>query len=74
MTKIWNTPLHTPLRTAKLVRRVILEHNLPAGYPVKWGKQWDLPIRGDIVPTGLTSLDWTGQEWIDFINKNLEKK
>ena len=69
---IWNTPLDKVLRTSRLVRRVILDHNLPAGYPVKWGKQWDLPIRGSLVRTGLTSLTWTGQEWIDFINKHLD--
>ena len=69
---IWNTPLDKVLRTSRLVRRVILDHNLPAGYPIKWGNQWDLPIRGNLVPTGLTSLTWTGQEWIDFINKHLD--
>ena len=70
MTKIWNTPLNIPLKNSKLVRRVILDHNLPAGWPLKWGSHWDIPINGKLVSTGLKSLNWTGQEWIDFINKN----
>jgi hypothetical protein len=48
---------------------VIIDHDLEAGWPVKWGKKWDIAIKGELVPTGLTSLDWTGQQWIDFINK-----
>jgi len=73
--KIWNTPLNTPLRSSRLVRRVIIDHELEAGWPVKWGKKWDIAIKGELVPTGLTSLDWTGQQWINFINKyNYELK
>lgn len=67
--KLWKTPLNTPLRSSRLVRRVIIDHDLEAGWPVKWGKKWDIAIKGELVPTGLTSLDWTGQQWIDFINK-----
>lgn len=70
ITKIWNTPLNTPLKSTRLVRRIILDHNLPAGWPVKWGGKYDLSINGKLVPTGLTSLDWTGNQWIEFINKN----
>lgn len=67
---IWNTPLNVPLKSSRLVRRVILDHKLKAGWPVKWGGQWDITIGGKLVSTGLTSLDWTGQQWIDFINSN----
>jgi len=70
MTKIWNTPMNTPLKSSRLVRRVILDEDLPAGWPVKWGKQWDLAMNGKLIPTGLTSLDWTGNQWKDFINKH----
>lgn len=70
MSKIWNTPMNTPLRSSRLVRRVILDENLQAGWPVKWGGKWDIHIGGKLVPTGLTSLDWTGNQWKDFINKN----
>jgi hypothetical protein len=70
--KIWNTPLNTPLRSSRLVRRVILDENLPAGWPVKWGGMYDIPINGKLIPTGLRTLDWTGQQWIDFINKHKE--
>lgn len=66
---IWNTPLNTPLKSSRLVRRVILDHGLNAGWPVKWGGKWDIAIQGKMVPTNLTSLDWTGQDWINFINK-----
>ena len=68
-TKIWNTPLNIPLKSSRLVRRVILDENLKAGWPVKWGGKWDLAINGKLVPTGLTSLDWTGNQWIEFIKK-----
>lgn len=70
---IWNTPLNTPLKSSRLVRRVILDHNLKAGWPVKWGGKWDIAIGGKLIPTGLTSLDWTGKQWIDFINSNQPK-
>lgn len=70
MSKLWNTPMNTPLKSTRLVRRVILDENLPAGWPVKWGGKYDIPINGVLVPTGLTSLDWTGQMWKDFILKN----
>lgn len=67
---IWNIPLNSPLKSAGQVRRLILDHNLKAGWPVKWGGKWDIAINGKLVPTGLTSLTWTGNEWINFINKN----
>lgn len=70
MSKLWNTPLDKPLRSSRLVRRVILDHRLPAGWPIKWGGKWDIYIEGRLVPTGLTCLTWTGQQWIDFINKH----
>lgn len=66
---IWNTPLDTPLRSSRLVRRIIIDHGLPAGWPYKWGGQWDIHINGISYPTRLKRLDWTGQEWLDFINK-----
>ena len=53
-----------------MVRRVILDENLPAGWPVKWGHQWDISINGKLVPTGLKRLDWTGNQWKEFILKN----
>lgn len=34
--KIWNTPLNIPLKSSKLIRRVIIENNLNAGWPVKF--------------------------------------
>jgi len=52
---------------------VIIDHQLKAGWPVKWGGKWDIAIGKQLVPTGLTSLDWTGQQWIDFINSNQPK-
>ena len=70
MSKIWNTPMNTPLKSSRLVRRVILDENLPAGWSIKWGGKWDIHIGGKLVPTGLTSLDWTGNQWKDFINKH----
>ena len=70
MPKLWNTPMNTPLKSSRLVRRVILDENLQVGWPVKWGGKWDLAINGKLVPTGLTSLDWTGNQWKDFINKH----
>ena len=73
MSKIWNTPMNTPLRSSRLVRRVILDENLPAGWPVKWGGKWDIHINGKPVPTGLTSLEWTGNQWKEFILKNVKK-
>jgi hypothetical protein len=65
--------MDTPLRSSRLVRRVILDENLPAGWPVKWGGMWDITINGKLIPTGLRTLDWTGQQWIDFINKHKEQ-
>jgi len=65
--------LNTPLRSSKLVRRVILDENLPAGWPVKWGGMYDIAINGKLIPAGLRTLDWTGQQWIDFINKHKEE-
>lgn len=73
--KIWNTPLNKPLTSSRLVRRVILDENIKAGWPVKWGGQWDIAIGGKLISTGLTRLTWTGQNWINFISKHkLEKK
>ena len=68
--KIWNTPLDVPLRSSRLVRRIIIDHDLDAGWPFKWGGQWDLRIGNAIYPTGLTCLCWTGQDWIDFIKSH----
>ena len=62
MSKIWNTPMNTPLRSTRLVRRVILDEDLPAGWPVKWGGKYDISINGKLIPTNLTSLDWTGNQ------------
>lgn len=73
MSKIWNTPMNTPLKSSRLVRRVILDEGLPAGWPVKWGGMYDISINGKLVPTGLRRLDWTGQMWKDFILKNISK-
>jgi hypothetical protein len=70
MSKIWNTPMNTPLRSSRLVRRVILDENLPAGWPIKWGGKWDIQIGNELVHTGLKSLNWTGNEWKEFINKH----
>lgn len=56
MSKIWNTPMNTPLKSSRLVRRVILDENLSAGWPVKWGGKWDLAMNGKLIPTGLTSV------------------
>ena len=47
--------MNTPLRSSRLVRRVILDENLPAGWPIKWGDKWDIQI---------------GNEWKEFINKH----
>jgi len=66
---LWNTPLNIPLGSSRLVRRVILDHLLPAGWPFKWGGMWDIHINGIVYPTGLKRLDWTGQQWIDFISE-----
>lgn len=71
--KIWNTPMNTPLRSSRLIRRVILDENLPAGWPVKWGGKWDIYIDSKLVSTGLRSLDWTGNQWKEFILKNVKK-
>lgn len=68
---IFNTRLDRVLRTTRLVRRVIIDSDLPAGWPVKWGEQWDIAINNELIPTGLKSLDWTGQQWIEFITKQL---
>lgn len=70
---IWNTPLNTPLKSSRLVRRVIIDHKLNAGWPIKWGGKWDIAIGGKLIPTNLSSLDWTGKQWIEFINKNQPK-
>lgn len=67
---IWKHRLDKVLTTSRLVRRVIIDYDLKAGWPVKWGKQWDVAIGDKLVPTGLTRLTWTTQEWIDFITKN----
>lgn len=61
--------MNTPLKSSRLVRRVIIDENLPASWPVKWGGKWDIPIKGKIISTGLTSLDWTGDQWKNFILK-----
>ena len=73
MSKIWKTPMDKPLRSAQLVKRVIIDEQLPAGWPVKWGKQWDITINSQLVPTGLTSLTWTGNQWKEFILKHSNK-
>ena len=70
MSKIWKTPMDKPLRSAQLVKRVIIDEQLPAGWPVKWGKQWDITINNKLIPTGLTSLTWTGNQWKEFILKH----
>lgn len=70
MSKIWNISMNTPLRSTRLVKRIILDENLPAGWLVKWGGKWDITINNKLIPTGLTSLDWTGNQWKDFINKH----
>lgn len=72
MSKIWNTLMNTPLKSSRLVRRVILDENLPAGWPVKWGGKWYIAMNDKLIPTGLTSLDWTGNQWKDFINKHIQ--
>lgn len=73
MKKIWNTPMNTPLRSSKLVRRVIIDEKLNAGYPLKWGGKWDIFINGELISTGLTSLSWTGQQWKEFILNQYER-
>lgn len=73
MNKIWKTPMDKPLRSAQLVKRVIIDEQLPAGWPVKWGKQWDITINNKLISTGLTSLTWTGNQWKEFILKHLNK-
>jgi len=70
MSKIWKTPMDKPLRSAQLVKRVIIDEQLPAGWPIKWGKQWDITINNKLIPTGLTSLTWTGNQWKEFILKH----
>ena len=73
MSKIWKTPMDKPLRSAQLVKRVIIDEQLPAGWPIKWGKQWDITINNKLIPTGLTSLTWTGNQWKEFILKHSNK-
>lgn len=73
MGKIWNTRLDIPLKTTRLVRRVIIDEDLKCGWPVKWGGKYDVPINGKLVPTGESSLRWTGQQWIDFIKKQIDE-
>jgi hypothetical protein len=70
---IWKTPLDIPLRSSRLIRRVILDHKLPAGWPLKWGGMWDIYVDGVLVSTGLSALTWTGNEWITFIKKQHER-
>ena len=68
--KIWNTRLDIPLKSSRLVRRVIIDEKLNAGWPFKCGGLWDIFINKKPVQTGLRTLDWTGRQWIEFINKN----
>ena len=71
--KIWNVSSTIPLRSSKLVKRFLIDENLPAGWLVKWGGEWDIAVDGKLIPTGLKSLEWTGDEWKQFILKHLKK-
>ena len=37
------------------------------------GGKWDIYIDSKLVSTGLRSLDWTGNQWKEFILKNVKK-
>jgi hypothetical protein len=71
--KIWNIPPHRTLTTTRAVNRLFIDENLPVGWLVKWGGQYDIPIMGKLVPTRLTCLCWTAQQWLDFVNNYIAK-
>jgi len=74
MNPLRKLPLDRILRTTKEYRRLSREYNLNCGWLVKYGHYYSIAIDNKLVNLEIKTLCLTGQQFIDFVNREQNKR